>query len=105
MSNSESYLWLKDDGSYENRFGTVGQIGNYASDANRLTLNRENGDKKVYTMTIEGATMTLKSGAGGYKLEKEYDGKPYFPTGGVRRLIRRNAALSSVKQNFASSRS
>ncbi len=72
LSNSESYLWLKDDGSYENRFGaSYGQIGNYAAGASRLTLNRENGDKKAYTMTIDGTTMTLKSGAGGYKLEKE----------------------------------
>ena len=39
--------------------------------ASRLTLNREDGDKKVYTMTISGKTMTLKSGAGGYKLERE----------------------------------
>ena len=72
LSNSESYLWLKDDGSYENRFGgTYGQIGTFASTGNRLTLNREDGDKKVYTMTIAGTSMTLKTASGGYKLERE----------------------------------
>lgn len=71
LSSSESYLWLKDDGSYENRFGAVGQIGTFTSSANKLTLNRENVGAKTYTMTITGTTMTLKSGAGGYKLEKE----------------------------------
>jgi hypothetical protein len=71
LSNSESYLWLKEDGSYENRFGAVGQIGTYAGAAGRLTLNRENVGSKTYTMTISGKTMILKSGAGGYKLERE----------------------------------
>lgn len=71
MSNSESYLWLKKDGSYEHRFGaTYGQIGTFVASANRLTLNREDGDKKVYTMTISGKTMTLKYSKGGYKLER-----------------------------------
>ncbi len=71
LSNRESYLWLKEDGSYEHRFGNFGQIGTFAASASRLTLNREDGDKKVYTMTIAGTSMTLKSGAGGYKLERE----------------------------------
>ncbi len=72
LSNSESYLWLKEDGSYENRFGaSYGQNGNYAAGASRLTLNREDGDKKAYTMTIAGTTMTLKHASGGYKLERE----------------------------------
>lgn len=71
LSNSESYLWLKDDGSYENRFGSVGQIGTFTASGNRLTLNRENVGAKTYTMTISGTTMTLESDAGGYKLERE----------------------------------
>ncbi len=71
LSNSESYLWLKDDGSYENRFGAIGQIGTYTASGSRLTLNRENVGAKTYTMTISGTTMMLKSGTGGYKLERE----------------------------------
>ena len=71
LSNTASYLWLKEDGSFENRFGATGQIGTFASGASRLTLNREDGDKKVYTMTIAGTTMTLKNASGGYRLEKE----------------------------------
>jgi hypothetical protein len=71
LSNRESYLWLKEDGSYEHRFGNFGQIGTFAASASRLTLNREDGDKKVYTMTIAGTTMTLKNDSGGYKLERQ----------------------------------
>jgi len=74
LTNSESYLWLKEDGSYENRFGgAYGQIGTFAAGGSRLTLNREDGDKKVYTMTLGdgGKTMTLKGSSGGYKLERE----------------------------------
>ena len=72
LNNSESYLWLKEDGNYENRFGSsYGQSGTFAASGSRLTLNRENGEKQVYTMSVAGTTMTLKSGAGGYKLEKE----------------------------------
>ncbi len=71
LSNTASYLWLKDDGSYENRFGTVGQIGTFASSGNTLTLNRENVGAKIYAMTIAGTTMTLKSASGGYRLERE----------------------------------
>lgn len=71
LSNGESYLWLKEDGSYENRFGATGQIGTFAASGNRLTLNRENAGAKSYTMTIAGATMTLKNALGGYKLKRE----------------------------------
>ena len=71
MSNRESYLWLKEDGSYEHRFGNFGQIGTFIGGGSRLTLNREDGDKKAYTMTIAGTTMTLKNASGGYRLERE----------------------------------
>lgn len=71
LSNRESYLWLKEDGSYEHRFGNFGQTGTFAGSGSRLTLNREDGDKKSYTMTIAGTAMTLKNASGGYKLERE----------------------------------
>jgi hypothetical protein len=85
LRNRESYLNLKADDTFENRFGMlVGsgwQIGTYSIDGNRLTLNPENREPSTYVVTfgddgkktfgLSGKTLTLSGeDSSGYKLEK-----------------------------------
>jgi hypothetical protein len=85
LSNRESYLDLKADGTFENSLGALGgrgsQIGTYRVKGNQLTLNAENREPKTYTMTfgddgkrthgLSGKTLKLVNKDGiGYKLER-----------------------------------
>jgi hypothetical protein len=86
LSNRESFLDLKADGTFENSLGVLAgrgsQIGTYSVSGNRLTLNAENREPKTYTMTfgndgkkthgLSGQTLKLINKDGiGYKLERK----------------------------------
>jgi hypothetical protein len=81
LNNRESSLTLKADGTFENSFGRVSQVGKYSVNGNRLTLNAENIEPRTYTTTfgedgkktfgLSGKTLTLVNKDGiGYKLER-----------------------------------
>jgi hypothetical protein len=85
LSNRESFLDLKADGTFENSLGVLAgrgsQVGTYSVSGSRLTLNAENREPKTYTMTfgndgkkthkLSGRTLKLVNKDGiGYKLER-----------------------------------
>lgn len=81
LTNRQSSLDLKSDGTFEHDFGGYGGIGTYSVNGNTLRLNLENKAPRSYTMTfgedgkktfgLSGSTLSLINQDGvGYKLEK-----------------------------------
>jgi hypothetical protein len=81
LSNRQSYLNLKNDGTFEHIFGRTSQTGTYGVTGNRLTLMAENREARTYSITfgeegkrtfgLSGNTMTLVSNDGSsYRLER-----------------------------------
>ncbi len=84
LNNRESYLSLKEDGTYLNRFGVLNgsgsQEGTYKVSGKTLTLNRSDGYKVSYTMTfgnegkgshgLSGNSLKLSNSDGGFLMER-----------------------------------